>query len=76
MVFDRNGKFIRKIGSIGRGPGEYVHYFNFTVDENSESVYVILIYFNKKADVKLASAFNILMQRIINILDSVLIYQD
>lgn len=41
MVFDRNGKFIRKIGSIGRGPGEYVYYFNFTVDENSESVYVM-----------------------------------
>jgi hypothetical protein len=41
MVFDRNGKFIRKIGSIGRGPGEYVHYFNFTVDKNSGSVYVM-----------------------------------
>jgi hypothetical protein len=41
MVFDRNGKFIRKIGSIGRGPGEYVSCFNFAVDENTESVYVL-----------------------------------
>ncbi len=42
MLFDRNGKFLRKIGSIGRGTGEYTHYFNFCVDEKSESVYVMI----------------------------------
>jgi hypothetical protein len=42
MAFDRSGKFQRKIGSIGRGPGEYAHYFNFSVDEKSESVYVMI----------------------------------
>lgn len=42
MEFDRRGKFLRKIGSIGRGPGEYTHYFNFSVDEKSESVYVMI----------------------------------
>lgn len=41
MVFDRNGKFLRKIGSIGRGPGEYNTYYQFTVDDKSETVYVL-----------------------------------
>jgi hypothetical protein len=40
LVFDRTGKMIRKIGSKGRGPGEYLYSFNFTVDEESETIYV------------------------------------
>ena len=41
MVFDREGKLLRKIGSIGRGPGEYNSYYKFTVDDKSETVYVL-----------------------------------
>ena len=41
MTFDRNGKFLKKIGNIGRGPGEYNNYSKFTVDEKSETVYVL-----------------------------------
>lgn len=41
MIFDRKGKLIRRIGSIGRGPGEYAHYFNFSVDDKSGTVYVL-----------------------------------
>jgi hypothetical protein len=41
MEFDRKGKFLRKIGNIGRGPGEYVNYSQFTVDDKSETVYVL-----------------------------------
>jgi len=41
LVFDRIGKTLRKIGSKGRGPGEYVYNYMFTVDENTESVYVL-----------------------------------
>jgi hypothetical protein len=41
MVFDRKGKLLRKIGSIGRGPGEYNYYYKFTVDDNSETVCVL-----------------------------------
>jgi len=40
LVFDKNGKLIRKIGCKGRGPGEYLYTFNFTVDEKTETVYV------------------------------------
>ncbi len=40
MVFDRKGKLLRKIGGIGRGPGEYNSYYIFTVDDKSEKVCV------------------------------------
>jgi hypothetical protein len=41
MIFDKAGRFVRRIGSIGRGPGEYVFYYKFTVDEKSGTVYVL-----------------------------------
>lgn len=41
MQFDRQGKFIRKVGSNGRGPGEYVHIFDITVDNKQEVVYIL-----------------------------------
>jgi hypothetical protein len=40
LVFDKTGKMIRRIGSKGRGPGEYIYSFNFTVDEKTETIYV------------------------------------
>ena len=39
LVFDLNGKFITKIGDIGRGPQEYVYYLRFAVDDN-ENIYI------------------------------------
>ena len=39
-VFDRSGKFIRKIGNIGRGPGEYNFDFMFWPDEFTKQVLV------------------------------------
>ena len=41
MQFDRQGRFIRKVGSNGRGPGEYVHIFDITVDNKQEVVYIL-----------------------------------
>jgi len=41
IVFSRNGKFIRKIGAQGRGPGEYHYCMNFDADPKSKSVYVL-----------------------------------
>lgn len=41
LVFDKTGKTLRKIGNKGRGPGEFVYNFMFTVDEKTESVYVL-----------------------------------
>jgi hypothetical protein len=40
LSFNRAGKISRKIGSKGRGPGEYVYNTIYTVDENTETVYV------------------------------------
>jgi hypothetical protein len=41
LEFDRHGNFIRKIGSSGRGPGEYHYCMYFDVDSNSKSVYIL-----------------------------------
>ncbi len=38
FVFDRNGKFIRKIGKIGKGPGEYVSPGSIATDEDKKEV--------------------------------------
>lgn len=40
LVFNRDGKFIRQIGSKGRGPGEYKIGLDFTVDNKTEKVYI------------------------------------
>jgi len=40
LVFNKEGKLFRKIGTIGRGPGEYIHNFNFAVNEKTETIYV------------------------------------
>jgi hypothetical protein len=41
FIFDRNGKFIRKIGRTGGGPGEYVSIDDFTIDKNNLTVYLL-----------------------------------
>jgi len=40
-VFDREGHFIRKIGGVGQGPGEYVSIFDFTIDRENKTVYIL-----------------------------------
>jgi hypothetical protein len=39
LKFSRNGKFICKVGSIGRGPGEYRFYLIYCVNDQSGRVY-------------------------------------
>jgi len=34
MIFDKNGKFIKKLNKIGQGPGEYIRLKDFEVNEN------------------------------------------
>jgi hypothetical protein len=41
FIFERNGKFIRKIGRIGGGPGEYVSIDDFTIDKNNLTIYLL-----------------------------------
>ena len=41
FVFDKEGHFIRKIGNIGSGPGEYVSIYDFTIDRENKSVFIL-----------------------------------
>lgn len=41
LQFDRKGKFIRQIGAIGRGPGEYIYVSGYCIDEIKKKVYII-----------------------------------
>lgn len=41
LQFKRNGEFVRKIGSYGRGPGEYLQLRDFSVDEKKGMIYTI-----------------------------------
>jgi hypothetical protein len=40
LLFDINGKFIRRIGTKGKGPNEYVSIVSFDIDKNEEFVYI------------------------------------
>jgi hypothetical protein len=41
-LYDRaSGKFIRKIGNIGRGPGEYTSLYDWVIDEPGDRVYLV-----------------------------------
>jgi len=41
MLFDRNGKFLRQIGSTGRGPEEYSSVRDFYTDRDNKEVYIL-----------------------------------
>ena len=39
MMFDTSGKFIRKIGRVGQGPGEIANIHCFTVSDSLVFIY-------------------------------------
>jgi hypothetical protein len=41
FVFAKDGSFIRTIGNIGKGPGEYTNIEDFTIDEVTKNVIVL-----------------------------------
>ena len=41
MQFSRTGKFIRKIGTQGRGPGQYDLCVTFSIDEKNKRIYIL-----------------------------------
>jgi len=41
LTFDKSGKFIQRIGRIGKGPGEYLYYLSFAIDELNNRIYVL-----------------------------------
>ncbi|WP_394698149.1 6-bladed beta-propeller [uncultured Draconibacterium sp.] len=40
LQFSREGKFIKQIGAIGKGPGEYNICLKMSIDEKSEQIYI------------------------------------
>lgn len=40
-LFDKNGKFIRNIGAVGKGPGEYLNIYCSQIDEKDGRVYLM-----------------------------------
>jgi hypothetical protein len=40
FIFDMDGKFIRRTGRVGQGPGEYEQLFDFTIDEINSEIYL------------------------------------
>lgn len=41
LQFKRNGQFIKQIGSIGRGPGEYKSISDFFIDAPGKRIYIL-----------------------------------
>lgn len=41
FLFDKQGKFVRKIGNKGNGPGEYVSPDDITVDKVNKKIYIL-----------------------------------
>jgi hypothetical protein len=41
LKFDRSGRLICRIGSIGRGPGQYTDFMDYAVDELTGNIYVM-----------------------------------
>ena len=41
FVFNKEGHFIKNIGNIGHGPGEYVSIDDFTIDRENKTIYIL-----------------------------------
>jgi hypothetical protein len=41
LQFNKNGQFIKQIGSIGRGPGEYASVIDFFIDDKYKKIYIL-----------------------------------
>lgn len=40
-IFSKSGKYLRKIGQKGQGPGEYISIYDFTINEENDEVFII-----------------------------------
>ena len=40
LKFDHNGKFIKQIGSVGQGPGEFLNIIDIAADTENNSLYI------------------------------------
>lgn len=59
ILFDRQGKFIGKIGDVGQGPGEYMMAYDAIIDEVNDRVYVVEMTKNQVLEYNLKGDFQI-----------------
>lgn len=41
FLFNHNGEYLRKINSVGRGPGEYIAFSSFCLDKPNKKIYIL-----------------------------------
>ena len=41
LVFDEHGKYLRRIGKCGQGPGEYVQIYDFTINKKTGCIVIL-----------------------------------
>jgi hypothetical protein len=41
FMFDKNGKYLRQIGRLGQGPGEYLYISDFCLDTINREIYIL-----------------------------------
>lgn len=67
--FDRAGKFLREIGSPGRGPKEYLDVRDFTIDINTGDVYILslgkVLVFSSNGQFKMSFKYNFIPTQIV-----------
>ena len=69
LLFDLEGKFIRKIGRSGKGPNEYINPINFMLDEKKQELYVLddtsskFFVYNLQGDFKREEKINFRMSK-------------
>lgn len=57
VLFDRQGKFIGKIGNVGQGPGEYMMPYDAIIDEGNDRIYVVEMTKNQVMEYNLKGEF-------------------
>lgn len=55
FVFDKKGKYLRKIGQKGQGPGEYGGINDFTINEKNDEIFLIDYEFHRICVFKLST---------------------
>jgi hypothetical protein len=69
-IYDINGNFIKKIGNIGQGPGEFIKISDFAINAISNEVIILdrtgrkILIYNLNGDFKYTNKINIMAQQL------------
>lgn len=69
-IYDINGNFIKKIGNIGQGPGEFIKISDFAINTISNEVIILdrtgrkILIYNLNGDFKYTNKINIMAQQL------------